>query len=154
MAGSAGPFGRVMGEAVAVAVAACPDAAAPSVRGLTLRPPKVNGGREGASPAGLVAAKEKPDAEGKIDEVEEAALKEKREEELEGRLKEGPEEEEAGAAGAAVEAGGAEVEASGMEGIRKGVNTGAGGLDAAGACGGGADSDIIEMEHITVLYHE
>lgn len=144
MAGSVGPFESVMGEAPAkaVVVAACPGALTPSARGLTLRAPKLNEGREGASLAGLVAEKENPDAEGKIEVVEEAALKEKREAELEGRLKETPEEEEAGAAGAAVEAGGAEVEASGTEGMRNGVNTGAGGLDVTGACGGGADSEI------------
>lgn len=133
VAGSAGPFGSVMGEAPALAVATCPDGLAPSAGGLTPRAPKVRGGRDGASPEGLAAVKEKPDAEGKMEEAEEAALKEKREEELEGRLKEGAEEEETEAAGAAVEAGGAGVEAGAMEGTWNGMKTGGGGLDAAGA---------------------
>lgn len=130
VAGSTGPFGSVMLEAVAVAVATCPDALPPSVSGLTPRELKVNAGREGASPEGLGAVKEKPDADGKIEVVEEAVPKEKREEEVEGRLKDRPEEEEAGAA---VEAGGAEVEAGVVEGIWNGMKTGGGGLDEAGA---------------------
>lgn len=116
-----------MGEAVAVAVATCPDALEASMSGLTPRAPKENAGRDGASPEGLGAVKEKLAAEGKIEEVEGVAPKEKREEAVEGRLKERPEEEEAGGAGAAVEAGGAEVAA----GVNDG-KTGGSGLDAAG----------------------
>lgn len=131
VAGSVPPFSRVTGEAVAVAIAVgtCPDAAVPSVRGLMLIAP-LKAGIEDASLAGLGGAKEKPDAEGKIEEVEEAALKEKREE-AEGRLNERPEEEEA--AGAAGAAGGAEEEAGVMEGIWNGEKTGGGGLEVAGA---------------------
>lgn len=120
-----------MGEAVAVAT--CPEALVPSVGGLVPRLPKVNAGRAGASFAGLGAAKEKPDAEGKIEGAVEAALKEKREDVVEGRLKETPKEEEAGAAGAAEVVGGAEVEAGVIGGTWNDEKTGGGGLDVAGA---------------------
>lgn len=133
VAGSVGPFSSVMGEAVAVAVATCPAAFAPSVDGLTLSAlAKENAGREDVSPEGLGAAKEKFEAEGNIEVVEGVAPKEKREEPVERKLKARPDEEEE-IVGAAVEAGGAEVEAGVIEGIWNDGKTGGGGLDMAGA---------------------
>lgn len=85
MAGSTGPFGRLTGEAVAVAVATCPGALAASIISVA---PANDTGSEGASPEGLGGAKEKLDADGKAEEVEERALKEKREDVVEGRAKE------------------------------------------------------------------